>query len=220
MLVVWRLNQLSSDREQQSRQRRDEAEQQHDAHVQTRARHLVAPGAPETDRLHPDHRHHGDHQHQIDEQHAEHDLVARHDRRQPGQDQVGGKARDQRQPHDHRADQESPAGCSRQAWAALLQQRIDRRLRVEVGELAQALDATCHNGSSLTAYIPQCGDGRALQLGCSFHQRVRAHGDRGSHAAKRSHTSTDSVAFSRQHWVNHSTGERQVTPATRRPHPC
>ena len=64
----------------------------------------------------------------VDDEGRQHHVVARHDRREPGQDEVGGKPRDHRQADDDEPDPEGAvAGAGKRR--SVFQQRLQRRRR-------------------------------------------------------------------------------------------
>ena len=97
------------DGEQDRRHDRDHAEQADDADMKLGACHLSLPGEPKSGHLPGDDDDHRQHEHEVDEEHAHHHAMRRHDGGEPGQDQIGGKARAQRQHHGDQAKREGQA---------------------------------------------------------------------------------------------------------------
>ncbi len=91
----------------------DDAEQADDADMKLGAGDLPLPGEPKPGHLPGDDDDHRQHEHRVDEQHAHHHAMRRHDGREAGQDEIGGKARAQREHHGDQAEREGqPAAAS------------------------------------------------------------------------------------------------------------
>ena len=94
--------------------------------MQPGARHAFLPRPPQARHLHGDDHHHGHHQEEIDEEDTKHHLVARHDRRQAGQNQIGGKAGNERQADDQKAGPKGAAAGAGQGRRVVVEQGIER----------------------------------------------------------------------------------------------
>jgi len=124
------------DGKQDRRQDGDDAEQADDAHMELGARYLPAPGEPQPGHLPGDDHHHRQHEHEVDKEHPHHHKVRRHDGGEAGQDDVGGKARAQRDHHGDQAEREGQT-AARACGVAL---GAGRRDPVGTSRIARRLD--------------------------------------------------------------------------------